>query len=170
MFNVSLSSCHQCCISQHHENKKHWEYFCTGTVNVPCSLKPENLPQETNLEGGEWRCLWLCCSIRFSSGGDDRWFSRDPLPVFSAGCPCEQFWQGQGCPLFDVVYPAFPLPTTVSPILQDTPKNGSGEAVMAYDTPEPCKFPSLDSCKKRFLWTPRKLILFCTQSLVLSSK
>ena len=28
------------------------------------------------------------------------------------GGPCEQFWQGQGCPLFDVVHPAFPLLTT----------------------------------------------------------
>ena len=24
---------------------------------------------------------------------------------------------------------------------------------MACDVPEPCKFPSLDSCQKRFLWT-----------------
>ena len=24
---------------------------------------------------------------------------------------------------------------------------------MARDTPEPCKFPSLDSCQRRFLWT-----------------
>ena len=24
---------------------------------------------------------------------------------------------------------------------------------MACDMPEPCKFPSLDSCQKRFLWT-----------------
>ena len=39
-------------------------------------------------------------------------FSRDPLPVFSAGGPCEQFSHGQGCPLFDVVaHPPFPLPT-----------------------------------------------------------
>ena len=32
-------------------------------------------------------------------------------------------------------------------------KNGFGEADVACDTPEPCKFPSLDSCQKRFLWT-----------------
>ena len=55
-------------------------------------------------------------------------FSTDPLPVFSAGGPCEQFWRGQGCPLFDVVHPAFPLPTTASPILQR-------EAVVACDMP-----------------------------------
>ena len=37
-----------------------------------------------------------------SSGGHEGWFSRDPLPVFSAEGPCEQFWHGQGCPLFDL--------------------------------------------------------------------
>ena len=25
--------------------------------------------------------------------------------------------------------------------------------------PEPCKFPSLDSCQKRFLWTPKEVDL-----------
>ena len=28
--------------------------------------------------------------------------SKDPLPVLSAGGPCEQFWHGPGCPLFDI--------------------------------------------------------------------
>ena len=32
-------------------------------------------------------------------------------------------------------------------------ENGFGEAVTACDMPKPCKFPSLDSCQKRFLWT-----------------
>ena len=45
--------------------------------------------------------------------------------------------------LFDVVHPAFPLPTTGSP----TP---------CGDMPEPFKFPSLDSCQKRFLWTHKE--------------
>ena len=36
------------------------------------------------------------------SMGHEGWFSRYPLPVFSAEGPCEQFWHGQGCPLFDV--------------------------------------------------------------------
>ena len=35
---------------------------------------------------------------------------------------------------------------------QDTPREGTGEAVVACDTPEPCKFPSFDSCQKRFPW------------------
>ena len=43
-----------------------------------------------------------------------RRFSRDPLPVLSAEGRCEKFWHGQGCSLFDVVHPAFPLPTKAS--------------------------------------------------------
>ena len=61
---------------------------------------------------------------------------------FSAGGPCEQFWHGQECPLFDVVHPAFPLSATALPTRQGALKNGSVEAVMACDMPEPCKFPS----------------------------
>ena len=57
---------------------------------------------------------------------------------FSSGGPCERFWHGQGRPLSDVVHPAFPLPTTASPILQGTLKDGFGEAVMTCDMPEPC--------------------------------
>ena len=37
-----------------------------------------------------------------------------PLPAFSAGGPCEQLWHGKECQLFDVVHPAFPLPTSVT--------------------------------------------------------
>ena len=83
--------------------------------------------------------------------------SKDPLSVFSAGGPCEQFWHGQGCPLFDVVYLAFPLPTTASPILQVALNDGCGEAVVACDMPKPCKFPSFDSCQKRFQWTHKEV-------------
>ena len=28
---------------------------------------------------------------------------------------------------------------------------------MAFDMSEPCKFPSLDSCKKSFLWTHKEV-------------
>ena len=40
-----------------------------------------------------------------------------------------------------------------SPTLHGALKDGFGEAVMACDMPEPCKFPSLDSCQRRSLWT-----------------
>ena len=33
-------------------------------------------------------------------------------------------------------------------------KDGFGEAVVACDVHEPCKFPSVASCQKRFPWTP----------------
>ena len=39
---------------------------------------------------------------------------------------------GEGCPLFDVVHPAFPLPITATPTLQGARKNGFGGAIMAY--------------------------------------
>ena len=93
------------------------------------------------------------------SGEHEEQFSRDPLPVFSAGGPCQQVCHDQGCPLFDVVHPAFPLPTMASPALQGALKDGFGEAVRACDMPEPCKFPSLDSCQKRFLWTHKEIDL-----------
>ena len=32
-------------------------------------------------------------------------------------------------------------------------KDGSGEAVMTCDMPKLCRFPSLGSCQKGFLWT-----------------
>ena len=70
-----------------------------------------------------------------------------------AGGHCEQFWQGQGCPLFDIVDTAFPLSTTALPTLKGALKDGFGEAVMACVMPEPCKFKFLDSCQKRFLPT-----------------
>ena len=94
-----------------------------------------------------------------SSGEHEGRFSRDPLPVFSAGGSCGQFWHGQGCPLFDAVHPAFPLPTTASPTLQGVLKDGFREAVVACDMPEPRKFPSLDSCQKRFLLTQKEVYL-----------
>ena len=81
------------------------------------------------------------------------------LPVFSAGGPCEQFWQEQIGPFFDVVYPAFPLPTKASPTLKGALKDGFEEAVMVCGLPEPCKFPSLDSGQKRFLWTHKEIDL-----------
>ena len=38
-------------------------------------------------------------------------------------------------------------------------KDSFGEAVVACGMPEPCKFPSLDSCQKRFLWTHKEVDL-----------
>ena len=57
-------------------------------------------------------------------GGHEGRFSREPLPACTGGGPCEQFWHGLGCPLFDVVHPASPQPTPASPILQGALKDG----------------------------------------------
>ena len=98
------------------------------------------------------------CSVHFSPfyllgrREHEGWFSRDPLPVFSAGDSCEQFCHGRGCPLFDVIHPAFPLPTTASPTLQGALKNGFREAFVACDMPEPRKFPSLRVCGDVGTW------------------
>ena len=64
--------------------------------------------------------------------------------------------RGQGCPIIDVINPAFPLPTIASPILQGALKDGFGDSVVARDMPEPCEFLSLDSCQERFLWVHKK--------------
>ena len=47
---------------------------------------------------------------------------------------------------------------TVAP-LQGALKDGFGQAVVASNMPEPCKFPSLDSRQKRSLWTHREVDL-----------
>ena len=42
----------------------------------------------------------------------------------------------------------------MSPTLQDDLKDGFGERMLfVCGMPERCKFPSLESCQKRFLWT-----------------
>ena len=69
------------------------------------------------------------------------------------------FCRGKGALLSDVVYPAFPLPTTASPTLQGASRDGFGEVLVVCDMPEPCKFPSLDCCQKRFLRTHKEVDL-----------
>ena len=61
----------------------------------------------------------------------------------------------------------FFLPTMASPTLQGALKDGfgDGEAVVACDMPVSCKFPSLDSCQKRFLWA-HKEVDFAPHSVV----
>ena len=69
--------------------------------------------------------------------------------------------------VFDVVHPAFPLPTTAPLTLQGVQKDGFGEAVVACDMPEPCMYQSLDSCQKRFVWTHTDLARHPDVGLVL---
>ena len=56
-----------------------------------------------------------------------------------------------------MVHPALPLLTTVSPTLQGALKDRFGEAVVACDTLESYKLPSVYSYQKRFLWTHKEV-------------
>ena len=68
----------------------------------------------------------------------------------------EHFRHEHGYSFFDFVHPTFPQPNMVLPTIQSALKDDFGEAVVACDMPKPCKFPSLDSCQRRFLWTHKR--------------
>ena len=137
----------------HYHHHHHHHHQNDGNNN-----KAKQLQQQQEQEDLSLRTIVMVSSVQSLDqldrrGGHEGRISRDPLPVFSAGGHCKQFWHGQGCPRYDVVQSAFPLSSTTSPTLQGALKDGFGEAVVAFDMPEPCKFPSLDSCPKNFLWT-----------------
>ena len=75
---------------------------------------------------------------------------------FSAGSPCEQFWHVQGCTFYGV-HPAFSLTATASPILLRALMNGFGEAVVACDMPELCKFRLFTVARRGSCGPTRKL-------------
>ena len=80
--------------------------------------------------------------------------------LFQAFLHCEQFRHGQGYPRFDVVHPALiPLRPWRRPPSKGAMKHSFQEVVVACSMPEPCKFPSFDSCQKRFLWTHKEIDL-----------
>ena len=73
--------------------------------------------------------------------------------ILSKSClqdgPREQFLQGHGCALNDLVQPAFPLlPITAS--IPRALKDGLREVVVALGMPEPCEFLSLDRSSPGF--------------------
>ena len=75
--------------------------------------------------------------------GFARQFSRDPLLALLKEALVSS--SAMGSSAMGVAHP------------QGALKNGSGEAVVACDMPEPCKFLSLDSCQKRFLWAHKEV-------------
>ena len=101
-----------------------------------------------------------------SSGGQ---FSRDLFLVFCARGPCEQIWHGQGCPLFDVVHSALPLPAMMSPTSK-VPWRRVWERMWRVTCLNNASFHLLTIARWGFCGPTRKLILFRTQSLVLCSK
>ena len=119
--------------------------------------------------------VWLSPVTDWVVEGPNERFSRDPFPVFFfffffAEDHCEQFWHMQCCPFFHI-YPTFPLPTTESPTLQATQKNGFGEVnplCLIYRNHS--SFRLLKVARRRSCRPTRKFISLCTQSLVLCSK
>ena len=63
------------------------------------------------------------------------------------------------CLILSIQLAFFSLPTTASPTIQGARKDGFGEAVMARDIGEPCKFSSLHCCQERFLWIHKEVDL-----------
>ena len=80
------------------------------------------------------------------------------------------FWQGQGCPLFDVVQQAFPPLTKASPTLKGVLRNGFERLSWRVTRPNHASFRLLTVARRSPCGSTRKLILSRTQSLVLCSK
>ena len=97
-------------------------------------------------------------------------FSRDHLSVFSAGGPCELFWHGQVCPLFDVVHPAFPLRTTHRPPCKVPQRMVLERLSWRVMCPNRASVRLLTVARRGSCGPTRKLILLHTQSLVSCSK
>ena len=92
----------------------------------------------------------------WGGGGHEGRCNRDPLPVFSAEGPCEQFLHGQKSLVFDVVHPAWRM------VLE--------RLSWRVTCPNYASFRLLKVAGRGSCGPIRKLILFRTQSLVLCSK
>ena len=87
-------------------------YVCIYVIVAFCVCVLFFFNQFSSFQSLDW---WLI----ESSVERDRKFSRNFLQACcTAGGHCGQFWHGQGCPIFDFVPPAFPLPTIALPTLQ----------------------------------------------------
>ena len=101
-FNFSIM-CAQCV-----QSKGKFLYVWYRQINFWCLRKMVWIDQVQWVVQFSTVCSSVPWLIGLSVGYEGR-FSRDSLPVFSAGGPCEQFRHEKGCPLFDVVHPAIPL-------------------------------------------------------------
>ena len=102
------------------------------------------------------------------SGGHEGRFSRNPIPVFSAGDPYEQFWHGQGCLLFDVVHQAFPLRSRSCPPALVPWRMVIERVSWCVTCPNHASFPVLTVARRASCGPTRELILLWIQSLVVS--
>ena len=80
----------------------------------------------------EWVVGWSR-ETTWSSVGHDEWVSRNPFLVLCVEGHRENFRHVQGRPLFDVVHPAFPLPTTALSTLQGALNDGFGKVVVSRE-------------------------------------
>ena len=104
-----------------------------------------------------FRSVQLSLLIDWVIGGTRGTIQQRPSSSLFCRKSLWAFWHGQICPLFRDVHPAFPLPTMVSPTLQTALEDGFRETVVTCNMPGPCKFPSLDICQKKFLWTHKEV-------------
>ena len=146
----------------HLQRVKNNDFYSWITINMQDSLRESYEAQFSRWpshcirnSSGPWPIGLLGWGVGGGGGGrgHEEQFSRDPLPVISVEGHCEQFWHGHGCPLFDVVHPAFPLLTTASPTLKGALNQVS--------------FSPLIVARKGSCGPTRKLISLRTKSLVL---
>ena len=108
-------------------------------------------------------------SLQFLDRLGRRWDMTDDsaeirFSAFSAGGRCEQFWHGQGCPLFHVVHPALLLPTTASPTLQGAVKNVLERLSWRVTCPNHANFRLLTVATGGSCGLARKLTMLRNQS------
>ena len=98
---------------------KRWQNNYIQTLKIQSCSRPEMTFYGYSVQFSSLQSL-----VRLGCRVDMRDDSAEILFLsLSALGTCEQFWHGQGCPLFGVVHPSFPLPTTASTTLQGTLKD-----------------------------------------------
>ena len=104
------------------------------------------------------------------SGGHEGQFSRDPLPVFSAGGPHQQFWHRQGCPFLMLSIHHFLYQSQCHPPSK-APWRMVLERLLRHVTClNHASFCLLTIARRGSCGPTRELILLRTLSLVLCSK
>ena len=139
-------------------------------VQISVVAPPPSPPKKKGGGGGRWisfKPLFPCIQFdlvpfldRLGRRGDMRDDSAEILlKVFSAGDPCEQLWHGHVCSLFNCCLCSIPSADNGVAHSPRCPEGEIRDPVVLCDTPEPCKFPSLDSCQEKILWTHKQVDL-----------
>ena len=86
-----------------------------------------------------------------SSGGHEGRRHRQLSPRCSVGCRCQESWNGQVCPFFNVVGPILPLSSPSASALDSALQDGLGEGVVSSYVAKPGQLTALDGGEERFL-------------------